>query len=53
MYFPNYKLRKTLLGKCLRMLVSEELLKGNKINGLKHCLNLHSTTLNIFNMNSI
>ena len=47
-YFSNYNLRKTSLGKCLKMLVSEDLLASNILNCLKHCLNLHSSTFNIF-----
>ena len=43
MYFQNYGLRKTWLGKCLKMLVSEGLWKSNMLNGLKLCLNLHNS----------
>ena len=42
MYFRNYGLQNTWVGKCLKMLVSEDLLKSNMLNGLKHFLNLHS-----------
>ena len=34
------------LGKCLKILVSEEL-STNMLNGVKHCLNLHSRSFNI------
>ena len=47
MYFPNYELRKTSSGKCLKMLFSEDLLTSNMLNGLKHCLALHSSTFKI------
>ena len=48
MYFRNYGLQKTWSAKCLKMLVSEELLTSNMLNGLKHCLHLESSTFNIF-----
>ena len=48
MFLPNYELRETSLGKCLKMLFSEDFLTSNILNGLKHCLNLHSSTFNIF-----
>ena len=35
------------LGKCLKMLVSEDFSTDNMLNGFKHCLNLHSSTFNI------
>ena len=47
MYFRNYRLQKTWLGKCLKVLVSEDLSKSNMLNGIKHCPNLHSNTFNI------
>ena len=48
MYFSNYGLRKMCLGKCLKMLVSEDFLTSNMLNGLKHSLNLHGSTVNKF-----
>ena len=48
MYFSNYGLRKMWLGKCLKMLLSEDFLTSNMLNGLKHSLNLHSSTVNKF-----
>ena len=42
MYFRNHGLQNTWVGKCIKMLVSEDLLKSNMLNGLKHCLNLYS-----------
>ena len=48
MYFRNYGLPKTWFGKCLKMLVSEDLLRSNRLNGLKHCLNLLKSTFNTF-----
>ena len=48
MWFPNYELGETSLGKGLKMLVSEERFTCNILNGLKHCQNLHSSTFNIF-----
>ena len=48
MFLPNYELRKTSLGKCLKMLVSEDLSTSNMLTGLKHCLSLHSSFFNIF-----
>ena len=48
MYFQNYGLRKRWLCKCLKMLVSEDVSTSNMLNGSKHCLNLHSSTFNIF-----
>ena len=47
MYFEYYRLRKTRLGKSLKILVSEELSTSNMFNGVKHSLNLHSRTFNI------
>ena len=35
MYFQNYKFRKTLLGKCRKSRVSEELSRSNMINGIE------------------
>ena len=43
-----YVLRKAWLCKCLKVLFSEDLLTSNMLNGAKHCLNLHSSTFNIF-----
>ena len=43
-----YVLRKTCLCKCLKVLVSGDLLTSNMSNGAKHCLNLNSSTFNIF-----
>ena len=46
MYFRYHELRKTWLGKCLKILVSEDLLTSNMLNDVKHCLILHSRTFN-------
>ena len=35
MCFPNYPLRKIWLDNCLERLVSEDILTGNMLNGLK------------------
>ena len=43
-----YVLRKAWLCKCLKVLFSEDLLTSSMLNGAKHCLNLHSSTFNIF-----
>ena len=48
MYFPNYELSKTLLGQCLKSPVSEDLLKSNMVNGLKHSSNLKDNSFTIF-----
>ena len=45
MYNRSYGLRKTLLGKCLKMLALENLWTSKMLNGLKHCLNLHSSSI--------
>ena len=42
MYNRSYGLRKTLLGKRLKMLALENLSTSKMLNGLRHCLNLHS-----------
>ena len=47
MYLRYYGLRKTWLGKSLKVLVSEKLLPSIMLNGVKHHLNLHSRTFNI------
>ena len=47
-YFQNHGLRKAWLQKFLKILVSENLLTGNMLKALKHCLNLNSSTFNIF-----
>ena len=48
MYFQYYILKKTWLCNSLKMLVSEDLATSNMLNCAKHCLNLHSSTFNIF-----
>ena len=48
MYFRNYTLRKKWLDICLNSPVSEDPLKGNMVNGPKHCCNLNDSTLTIF-----
>ena len=48
MYFQYYVLKKTWLRNYLKMLVSKDLSTSNMFNGAKHCLNLHSSTFNIF-----
>ena len=48
MYFRNYGLRKTWLGKCLKRLVLEDLLTSNVLRSLKLCLNMLSSTFNRF-----
>ena len=48
MYFRNYRLRKTWLDTCLKSPVSEDLLKGNMVNGPKHCCNLNDSVVTIF-----
>ena len=45
MYFRNYGLPKTWLYKCLKSAVSGDPSTGNTANGLKHCVNLNSSTL--------
>ena len=44
----KYGMKKTWLGKCLKMLVSEDLSTTNMLNGLKHYLNLHNISFNTF-----
>ena len=46
--FPNYKLQKTSLNKCLKSLVSKYCWTVNMLNGSKHCWNLHNSTFIIF-----
>ena len=48
MYFGNHGLQKRWLGKCLKMLGSEDLPTSNMLNGLKHCLNLPNSTFKTF-----
>ena len=48
MYLQNYKLRNTWLDNFLEHLVSEDLLTGNMVNGLKHCFSLNDSTFAIF-----
>ena len=48
MYFWKYRLRKLWLDKCLKSLVSEDILTDNKENGSKHCSNLNDSTFTIF-----
>ena len=48
MYFPNYGFRKTLLDKCLKSHVSEDLSTSNMVNGIKHSRSLNDTTFTIF-----
>ena len=44
MYFPNDRLGKTWLGKCLKSPVSENSSTSNMANGHKHYSNLHDST---------
>ena len=37
MYFGNYRLQKTWLGKCLKSPISEHPLTSNIVNGPKRC----------------
>ena len=48
MYFGNHGLQKRWLGKCLKMLGSEDLPTSNMLNGLRHCLNLPNSMFNTF-----
>ena len=48
MYFWTYVLSKSWLDKCLKSPVSEDHLKSNMVNGLKHCWNLTNSTFTIF-----
>ena len=47
MYFQNYGLAKTWLGKYLKSAVSQQLLTSNMVNALKHWSNLHGGTFTI------
>ena len=44
----TFNWKKSLLVKCLKMLVSDDLLKNSMTNFLEHCLNLPSSPFNIF-----
>ena len=48
MYFRNYGFRKTLLDKCPKGRISENLSTINVVNGIKLCENLNDTTFTIF-----
>ena len=52
MYFQNYRLRKTWLCKCLKMLVLEDLSTSNMLNGPIHFLSFHRSTFNISLINT-
>ena len=41
MYFQNYGLPKTSLGKYVKSAVSQYPLTSNNVNALKHCPDLH------------
>ena len=45
--FPKLRTPKDGLDKCLKSPVSEDLSRGNIVNGRKHCLNLNDSTLTI------
>ena len=47
MYLGNYGLRKTLLNKCLKNLVSEDTSASGMVNRNKHCWNLDDTNFSI------
>ena len=46
--FWNYRLQKAGLLKCLKSPLSEHLWTLNMLNGVKHCINLHSSIFVIF-----
>ena len=50
MYFRNYenRLRKSWLDNCLKCSVSEDLSRGNMVNGPKHCCILNESTFTIY-----
>ena len=48
MYLRNYGLGKPCFGKCIKMLVSEDLSTSNMLSGLKPCLNMHNSIFNRF-----
>ena len=48
MYFPNYRLQKTLLDNCIKNAISEDPSRSNVVNGPKHCWNLNNSALTIF-----
>ena len=37
MYFPNYRLQKTLLDNCIKNAISEDPSRSSVVNGPKHC----------------
>ena len=45
--FPKLRTPKDGLDKCLKSPVSEDLSRGDIVNGRKHCLNLNDSTLTI------
>ena len=48
MYLGNYGLLKTWLDKCVKSLASKDPLRGNVVNGPKHCFHLNESTFTIF-----
>ena len=48
MFFQEYRLRKTWLGKFLKGRVSEDPSTDNMANGLKQCCSLNGSTISIF-----
>ena len=48
MYFQTYGFRKRWLDKCQRVLVSEDLLTSDMVNGPKHNSKLKDNTFTIF-----
>ena len=48
MSFPNYRLHKTWLDKCLKRRVSQDPSRDNMANGSKYCCNLNNSTFTIF-----
>ena len=48
MYFENFELQNTWLDNCLKSLVSEDPSKSNRVNGPKHCWDLHDSNFIIF-----
>ena len=47
-YFRNYALRKRCSDICPKRPVSKDPLKGNMVNGFKHCCDLNDRTVTIF-----
>ena len=48
MYFRNYRLGKAWLNNCLKSPVSENPLRGDRVNGPKLCFDLKDSTFTIF-----